>query len=249
MGNKEQMQQKQMRMAPGVPPPQQQQVRMAPGVPPPQQQQVRMAPGAQQVQLPPGVSPQQHQAMLQQQAAAAAAQQQRFAPGVAPPGQAQQIRLPPGVSPEQHQKMLRQQAQQQQGLAPGQNPPGHAANFAPPTPPPPTDDGNDWLSGNDAPGIAMEYKVHVEAGKEDCYWQYVHPGATLYVSYQVLKGGDGNIGMAVRNPQMKVVHPYAWKASSEYEESDIPSGGLQRLPGQPVLQVLRQAGQPLPHHV
>merc|ERR1711953_557018 len=223
--NKEQMQQQQMRMAPGVPPPQQQQVRMAPGVPLPQHQQVRMAPGAQQVQLPPGVSPQQHQAMLQQQAAAAAAQQQRFAPGVAPPGQAQQIRLPPGVSPEQHQKMLRQQAQQQQGLAPGQNPPGHAANFAPPTPPPPTDDGNDWLSGNDAPGIAMEYKVHVEAGKEDCYWQYVHPGATLYVSYQVLKGGDGNIGMAVRNPQMKVVHPYAWKASSEYEESDIPSGG------------------------
>ena len=71
----------------------------------------------------------------------------------------------------------------------------------------------------------MEYKVHVEAGKEDCYWQYVHPGATLYVSYQVLKGGDGNIGMAVRNPAMKVVHPYAWKASSEYEESDIPSGG------------------------
>jgi len=218
-------QQQQVRMAPGVPPPQQQQqVRMAPGVPPPQQQ-VRMAPGVQQqqVQLPPGVSPQQHQAMLQQQAAAAA-QQQRFAPGVAPQQQ-QQIRLPPGVSPEQHQKMLRQQAQQGQGLAPGQNPPGHAANFAPPTPPPPSDDGNDWLSGNDAPGIAMEYKVHVEAGKEDCYWQYVHPGATLYVSYQVLKGGDGNIGMAVRNPQMKVVHPYAWKASSEYEESDIPSGG------------------------
>ena len=32
----------------------------------------------------------------------------------------------------------------------------------------------------------MEYKVHVDAGKEDCYWQYVHPGATLYVSYQVI---------------------------------------------------------------
>merc|ERR1712037_201517 len=220
----------QQQFAPAPPPSQQQQtwsnkeqVRMAPGVPQHQQQQ-RFAPGVQQqVQLPPGVSPQQHQAMLQQQAAAAA-QQQRFAPGVNPQQQ-QQIRLPPGVSPEQHQKMLRQQAQQGQGLAPGQNPPGHAANFAPPTPPPNSDDGNDWLSGNDAPGIAMEYKVHVEAGKEDCYWQYVHPGATLYVSYQVLKGGDGNIGMAVRNPQMKVVHPYAWKASSEYEESDIPSGG------------------------
>ena len=71
----------------------------------------------------------------------------------------------------------------------------------------------------------MEYKVHVEAGKEDCYWQYVHQGATLYVSYQVLKGGDGAIGMAVRDPKMKVVHPYAWKANSEYEESDVAQGG------------------------
>ena len=43
---------------------------------------------------------------------------------------------------------------------------------------------------DDAPGVAMEYKVHVEAGKEDCYWQYVHPGATLFVSAQVLKGKE-----------------------------------------------------------
>jgi len=70
----------------------------------------------------------------------------------------------------------------------------------------------------------MEYKVHVDAGKEDCYWQYVHPGATLYVSYQVLKGGDGSIGMAVRDPKMSVVHPYAWKASSEYEENTAIGG-------------------------
>ena len=41
-----------------------------------------------------------------------------------------------------------------------------------------------WLDA--APGVAMEYKVHVDAGKEDCYYQYVHQGATLYVSYQVL---------------------------------------------------------------
>ena len=48
------------------------------------------------------------------------------------------------------------------------------------------DDGGGWLDS--APGVAMEYKVHVEAGKEDCYWQYVHPGASLFVSAQVLKG-------------------------------------------------------------
>jgi len=106
-------------------------------------------------------------------------------------------------------------------------PPGHAANIAPPTPPPPPAQDGPWSAGNwvdTAPGIAMEYKVHVDAGKEDCYWQYVHPGATLYVSYQVLKGGDGAIGMAVRDPSTKVVHPYAWKASSEYEESEATGG-------------------------
>ena len=47
-------------------------------------------------------------------------------------------------------------------------------------------DGINWLDA--APGVAMEYKVHVDAAKEDCYYQYVHSGATFYVSYQVLKG-------------------------------------------------------------
>lgn len=35
------------------------------------------------------------------------------------------------------------------------------------------------------PAVAMDYKVHLDAGKEDCYYQYVQPGATLYVSFQV----------------------------------------------------------------
>lgn len=35
------------------------------------------------------------------------------------------------------------------------------------------------------PAVAMDYKVHVEAGKEDCYFQYVQPGATFYASYSV----------------------------------------------------------------
>lgn len=35
------------------------------------------------------------------------------------------------------------------------------------------------------PAVAMDYKVHLDAGKEDCYYQYVQPGASLYVSFQV----------------------------------------------------------------
>lgn len=36
------------------------------------------------------------------------------------------------------------------------------------------------------PAVAMDYKVHIDPGKEDCYFQYVNPGATFYVSFQVI---------------------------------------------------------------
>lgn len=41
------------------------------------------------------------------------------------------------------------------------------------------------FSYEDLPAVAMDYKVHIDAGKEDCYYQYVNPGATFYVSFQV----------------------------------------------------------------
>lgn len=37
----------------------------------------------------------------------------------------------------------------------------------------------------DLPAVAMDYKVHIDAGKEDCYFQFVNPGATFYASFQV----------------------------------------------------------------
>lgn len=37
----------------------------------------------------------------------------------------------------------------------------------------------------DLPAVAMDYKVHIDPAKEDCYFQYVNPGATFYVSFQV----------------------------------------------------------------
>ncbi len=77
---------------------------------------------------------------------------------------------------------------------------------------------------DDAPGVAMEYKVHVDAGKEDCYWQYVHPGATLFVSAQVLKGGDNKIGVAVKKPDGSIALPYKWQSVSEFEEPTAEAG-------------------------
>ncbi|KAK5645541.1 hypothetical protein RI129_006841 [Pyrocoelia pectoralis] len=76
----------------------------------------------------------------------------------------------------------------------------------------------------DLPAVAMDYKVHIDPGKEDCYFQYVKPGATLYVSFQVIRGGDGMAGFAVRHPSGQIVHPYQWKPNGEYQEQSSVGG-------------------------
>ncbi|XP_075161639.1 p24 family member logjam [Haematobia irritans] len=74
------------------------------------------------------------------------------------------------------------------------------------------------------PAVAMDYKVHIDAGKEDCYHQYVQPGATFYVSFSVVRGGDGMAGFAVRNPSGAIVKPYQWQATADYTDQVSPGG-------------------------
>lgn len=74
------------------------------------------------------------------------------------------------------------------------------------------------------PAMAMDYKVHVDVGKEDCYFQYVNPGATFYVSFQVIRGGDGKAGFVVRNPEGIIVYPYQWRASADYQDLSVTGG-------------------------
>ncbi|XP_020299675.1 transmembrane emp24 domain-containing protein 5 [Pseudomyrmex gracilis] len=80
------------------------------------------------------------------------------------------------------------------------------------------------FSYENLPAVAMDYKVHIDAGKEDCYFQYVNPGATFYVSFQVLRGGDGKAGFAVRNPDGTIVHPYQWRANADYQDQSVNGG-------------------------
>ncbi|XP_077258835.1 transmembrane emp24 domain-containing protein 1 [Temnothorax americanus] len=82
----------------------------------------------------------------------------------------------------------------------------------------------DGFSYEDLPAVAMDYKVHIDAGKEDCYFQYVNPGATFYVSFQVLRGGDGKAGFAVRNPEGVIVYPYQWRANADYQDQSANGG-------------------------
>ena len=73
-----------------------------------------------------------------------------------------------------------------------------------------------------APSVVMEYKMFVEGGREDCYYQYVHHDAKLFVFVQVVMGN--NIGITIRNPEMEQVYPYMVTASAEYEEDSARAG-------------------------
>ena len=41
-------------------------------------------------------------------------------------------------------------------------------------------------------GVAYEFKIHVDPGKEDCFFQQVHPHSSLYVAFQV---GEDNFDL------------------------------------------------------
>ncbi|XP_049298110.1 uncharacterized protein LOC125771483 [Anopheles funestus] len=211
------------------PPPQQQQQHQQPPPqqqhqqpPPPQQYQQQHQPHQQQQQLPSQQFQQQQQPPPQQ------FQQQQ-----PPPQQFQQQQPPPQQQFQQHpppQQQFQQHPPPQQQF---QQPPPGVHDVGGQHPPPvqhhpaialqdiPEHD-RPWYES--LPAVAMDYKVHIDAGKEDCYFQYVQQGSTLYVSFHVIRGGDGMAGFAVRNPRGEIVHPYQWQASSDYTDGAAMGG-------------------------
>lgn len=88
-----------------------------------------------------------------------------------------------------HQQQVPQMHQQ---AHPPMQPPMHVQQPQVPVHPPVHQTGSGAASERpwyeSLPAVAMDYKVHVDAGKEDCYFQYVQPGAAFYVSFQVSGG-------------------------------------------------------------
>ncbi|RWS08587.1 transmembrane emp24 domain-containing protein 6-like protein [Dinothrombium tinctorium] len=92
---------------------------------------------------------------------------------------------------------------------------------------------------SDSLGFAFEFKIHVDAGKEECFYQYVQQQSTLYVAFQasslpliysfVMKGGDGMVGFSIRNPTGVLVLPHTWEASKDYEENSVAIPGYYEL--------------------
>jgi len=74
------------------------------------------------------------------------------------------------------------------------------------------------------PARTMDYKIHVDAGKEDCVFQYAHAGAVFYVDFHVIRGGDGQASFMVQDPQGIIVLPYEWQTKATYETEKAVEG-------------------------
>ncbi|CAC5381917.1 TMED6 [Mytilus coruscus] len=55
------------------------------------------------------------------------------------------------------------------------------------------------------PGVSYEFKVEVNAGDEQCFYQKIAQGARLYVSFEALRGGDRLIDVILRDPNMEIL--------------------------------------------
>ncbi|KAJ6219315.1 hypothetical protein RDWZM_005127 [Blomia tropicalis] len=78
-------------------------------------------------------------------------------------------------------------------------------------------------------GTAFEFKIHIDAGKEDCFYQMVEPGSSLYVAFHVLRGGDNNAGFYMNNPTGQTILPYQWKQHAEFDDGAVIQGGYYAL--------------------
>ncbi|OQR72956.1 transmembrane emp24 domain-containing protein 1-like [Tropilaelaps mercedesae] len=82
---------------------------------------------------------------------------------------------------------------------------------------------------SDTLGVSYEFKLHVDAGREECFYQYVEQNASVYVAFQVIRGGDGHAAFSVGAPTGHILLPYEWKPSAEFEEHEAAVTGHYQL--------------------
>lgn len=76
------------------------------------------------------------------------------------------------------------------------------------------------------PGTQHEFKVQVNAGKEECFAQKVALGAVFHVQYEVLRGGDRAIDVVVIDPDIKVTEHDASKTEGHITFKATKEGKL-----------------------
>ncbi|XP_052820869.1 transmembrane emp24 domain-containing protein 6-like isoform X1 [Mya arenaria] len=75
------------------------------------------------------------------------------------------------------------------------------------------------------PGAQHEFKIEIGAGREECFYQKIVAGGKIHVSFEVLRGGDGNSALYLLD------HDHVTDRISVLEKTDqVPRGGFQYGP-------------------
>ncbi|XP_021356650.1 transmembrane emp24 domain-containing protein 6-like isoform X2 [Mizuhopecten yessoensis] len=76
------------------------------------------------------------------------------------------------------------------------------------------------------PGVQHEFKIEVQAGREECFHQKVAEGANLHMSFEVLRGGSERlIDIIVRDPTNYVVESHYSKSEVTIQHK-VPMAGV-----------------------
>lgn len=78
------------------------------------------------------------------------------------------------------------------------------------------------------PGVTYEFKIEVLSGKEQCFFQRIAEGASLHVSFEVLRGGDRLIDFFVDGPNnINIDAQYSQAAGSMEKKTEV--GGIHSI--------------------
>ncbi|OWF56051.1 transmembrane emp24 domain-containing protein 6-like isoform X3 [Mizuhopecten yessoensis] len=70
------------------------------------------------------------------------------------------------------------------------------------------------------PGVQHEFKIEVQAGREECFHQKVAEGANLHMSFEVLRGADRLVDVFLKDPNFYVVSSNLAQSTGQF---DLPA--------------------------
>ena len=88
---------------------------------------------------------------------------------------------------------------------------------------------------NTVSAVEREVTVHVDAGKEECFFETVLKGNTLTVEYQVIDGGSTQ--MAELDINFRIINPRGQPLIAEFKKSDGSHSQRVEVSGASVLQL------------
>ncbi|CAI9741552.1 emp24 domain-containing 5-like [Octopus vulgaris] len=72
--------------------------------------------------------------------------------------------------------------------------------------------------------VDVEFKFEIGAGKEECFYQHLYNNSGVYLTYEVLRGGDKNIDFFFRRPQGDIAYSQLWQSRGTYSQEESKEG-------------------------